>query len=238
MQHVYEAVIGCPAVDTVVIATDCDEVLQACRSFGARADLTSPDHLSGTDRVAEVAQGLDHEIVVNVQGDEPLIQHADLERLIGLFHGQEGSGDGPAAPDAVMTTLAVERTDTEGFADPNIVKVVLALDDLVLDGPHGEGRALYFSRAPVPHWRRDGSLDAEEPVRWYQHVGIYAYRRDFLLKLATLRPTPLEKRERLEQLRVLEHGYGIRVGLTSSRHLGIDTEEEYRKFVAEYYQPT
>lgn len=238
VEHVHERVKGCPGIDAVVIATDSDEVLRACRSFGAEAVLTSPDHASGTDRVAEVARGLTHGVIINVQGDEPLIAHADLEALVRLFH-PPGGGRAPGDPCAstCMATLVAEREDLEGFLDPNIVKAVVAAD----------GHALYFSRAPVPY-DRDGRPAAhvagrgpEEPkggtVRpWYQHIGIYAYRRDFLLELAKLSPTPLERREKLEQLRVLEHGYRIRVDRTHTRHLGIDTEEEYRKFVAEHLQ--
>src|SRR4029453_13009490 len=129
-QHVYERVVRCPGVDRAVIATDSREVFDACRSFGAEVAMTSPDHVSGTDRVAEVARGLQHDVVINVQGDEPLIQHADIAMLAGLFE----SG-------AVMTTLVARRSDPEGFRDPNIVKAVVA--------PNGD--ALYFSRSPVPY---------------------------------------------------------------------------------------
>ncbi|MBI4607233.1 MAG: 3-deoxy-manno-octulosonate cytidylyltransferase [Planctomycetes bacterium] len=207
VQHVHERVAGCPGIDRVLIATDSREVLDACRSFGAEAVMTSAEHVSGTDRVAEVARGLDHEVVVNVQGDEPLLEHDDLRLLVDLF-----------APGVVMTTLAARRTDPEGFADPNIVKAVVA----------SGGNALYFTRAPAPHSAPGG------PVEWLQHIGVYGFRRDFLLRFSSLPPSPLEKRERLEQLRVLEGGHAIRVGVTPHRHLGIDTEEEYRRFVQEY----
>jgi 3-deoxy-manno-octulosonate cytidylyltransferase (CMP-KDO synthetase) len=214
VEHVHERVLGCPGVDRVIIATDSPEVLAAARSFGAEAVMTSPAHASGTDRVAEVARGLDHDVVINVQGDEPLIEHEDLITLRRLFEKPGRGGE------TVMATLAVRRDDREGFQDPNIVKVALA----------SSGDALYFSRAPIPH----PAVAEGREVEWLQHVGIYAYRREFLLRLAALPPTPLEKRERLEQLRVLENGFSIRVGLTSHRHLGIDTEAEYRRFVAEY----
>ena len=217
VQHVHERVSRCPGVDRVIIATDSVEVLDAARSFGAEALMTSLSHASGTDRVAEVARGLDHDVIINVQGDEPLIEHEDLITLRGLF----GSGGAAGERETLMATLAVRRTDPEGFQDPNIVKVALA----------ASGNALYFSRAPIPH---AGPAGAGDRVEWLQHVGIYAYRREFLLRVASLPPTPLEKRERLEQLRVLENGYSIRVGLTSHPHAGIDTEEEYRRFVEEY----
>lgn len=221
IQHVHERVVGCPGIDRVILATDSEEVLAACRSFGAEAVMTSVDHVSGTDRVAEVARGLDCEVVLNVQGDEPLIQHDDLLTLLDLF--SPGS-------QVVLTTLAARRQDREGFLDPNIVKAVVA----------PSGNALYFSRAPVPHPPAaaaavvaTGAIEGKEPVEWLQHIGIYAYRRSFLLELAQLPPTPLERRERLEQLRVLENGHTIRVGITPHRHVGIDTEAEYRAFVAE-----
>lgn len=216
VEHVYERVVGCTAVDRVLIATDSDEIVDAARSFGAEAILTSDQHVSGTDRVAEVARELDHDVVINVQGDEPLVEHVDLTTLVELFEV-----DGADAPGVVMTTLAAQRSDAEGFRDPNIVKVV-----------RGEsGNAVYFSRAPVPYRE-----SPEAGVQWLQHIGIYAYRRQFLLKLATLPPTELEKRERLEQLRVLENGYTLCVGMTNHRHLGIDTPEEYEKFVHEYLE--
>jgi 3-deoxy-manno-octulosonate cytidylyltransferase (CMP-KDO synthetase) len=221
VQHVWEAVVDCPSVSRVILATDSEEVLAAARSFGADVRLTRPDHPSGTDRVAEVAAILDENLVINVQGDEPLIAHHDIQLLVDLFDA--GGADSP-----VMTTLALRRTDREGFGDPNIVKAVFT----------ASGRALYFSRAPVPYGERVGAPAApgteSAPECWWQHIGVYAYRRDFLVALAKLPPTAIEKRERLEQLRVLEHGYFLRVGETRGRHLGIDTEEEYRNFVREY----
>ena len=208
VEHVHDRVKGCPGIDRVILATDSEAVQRACVEFGAEVAMTSPEHASGTDRVAEVARGLPHDIIINVQGDEPLIEHDDLHRLRDLFL------DG-----VVMTTLVARRTDPEGFADPNIVKAVIA----------ESGNALYFTRSPAPY-----SPPGQPTVEWSQHIGIYAYRRDFLLQLSRLPPTPLEKRERLEQLRVLENGFTIRVGVTPHRHLGIDTEEEYRRFTEEY----
>jgi len=208
VEHVHERVQGCPGVERVIIATDSLEVQDACRSFGAEVAMTSADHVSGTDRVAEVAGSLPHDIVINVQGDEPLIEHDDLLRLRDLFQA-----------DVSMTTLAASRRDPEGFADPNIVKAVVAED----------GHALYFSRSPVPY-----AAPGAREVEWLQHIGVYGYRREFLLRLSRLPPTALEKRERLEQLRALENGFRIRVGITPHRHLGIDTEEEYRRFAGEY----
>ena len=211
LQHVWEGVQGTPGVDRVVIATDSEEVLQAARSFGAEVWLTSPDHPSGTDRVAEVARSLTEPIIVNVQGDEPLIRPEDVALVVDLF---DDADDG-----VVMTTLAVERRDAQGKLDPNNVKVVRDL----------RGRALYFSRAPIPVIR-DGGGDGEP---WLHHIGIYGFRREFLLAFAGLPQGRLERLERLEQLRTLENGFGIQVGITPRRYRGIDTPIEYREFVRE-----
>ncbi len=216
-EHVYERIVGCAGIDLVRVATDSGEVLDAGRSFGADIVMTSSEHVSGTDRVAEVAADLDHDVVINVQGDEPFVEHADLLKLVSLFDSGAADGD-----EVVMTTLATARTDVEGFRDPNIVKVVIG----------ARGNALYFSRSPVPH--SDALSRAGDGVDWLQHIGIYAYRRSFLLRLSKLPPTELEKRERLEQLRVLENGCTLQVGMTENRHIGVDTEEEYRQFVGEY----
>lgn len=221
VEHVWERVVGFTGskrvpVSRVLIATDSEEVLEAARGFGAEARMTSPDHVSGTDRVAEVARDLRDRFIINVQGDEPLIAHEDLELLLELFEGSNADGES-----TVMTTLVSQRGDPEGFADPNIVKAVVGRG----------GRALYFSRSPVPY--AEGIRTAGGRLSWWQHIGIYAYRRDFLLRLTGLEPTPIEKRERLEQLRALDHGHTIRVGEARGRHLGIDTEEEYHSFVQE-----
>lgn len=231
VQHVYERVVKCAGVDRVIVATDSTEVRSAAESFGAEVRMTSANHASGTDRVAEVAEGLDHDVIINVQGDEPLLAPDDLSTLLSLFEGDEleprGLKDGglkDATRPVVMTTLAVERRDLTGYRDPNIVKVVI-----------GESRrALYFSRSSVPFGSDELADEKNSKLAWYQHVGIYAYRREFLLELATLPPSPLEGRERLEQLRVLEAGHEIRVGLSEHAHLGIDTEEEYACFVEEF----
>ena len=211
IQHVWEGVQGAPGVSRVIVATDSEEILKAVEAFGAEGRLTSPDHPSGTDRVAEVARDLSEEIIINVQGDEPLIRKEDLSRLVDLFED-----DGSDGNRVVMTTLAMERREREGAGDPNNVKVVLDLN----------GRALYFSRAAIP-----GGPAAEG---WLHHVGIYGYRREFLLEFPRLPPGKLEKIEKLEQLRALENGFGIRVGITAHRYRGIDTHEEYREFVREY----
>ncbi|MEC9352869.1 MAG: 3-deoxy-manno-octulosonate cytidylyltransferase [Planctomycetota bacterium] len=215
IQHVWERVVDCPGVSKVVIATDSEEILEACAGFGAEAQMTSAEHRSGTDRVAEVAENLSEEIIINVQGDEPYISHTDLKTLLGLFEGPEAEAG--QQPGTLMATLGVGRSDLEGFNDPNIVKAVVSADR----------KALYFSRAPVPQ------APAGEAVEWVQHIGVYAYTRDFLLHFSRLEPTVLEGRERLEQLRALDNGYVIRIGKAAGQHMGIDTEEEYTRFVEE-----
>jgi len=209
VQHVWERLLDLKEAEAIVIATDSQEVFEAARSFGAQVRLTSSDHPSGTDRVAEVARDLEVSVVVNVQGDEPTIQAEDVRRLVKPFGEDEA---------LVMTTLARRRNDKEGKLNPNIVKVVTDL----------KGMALYFSRSPIPSNSTNGT--------WLHHVGVYAYRREFLLKLGSLEPTPLEGAERLEQLRVLEHGYRIQVVETENRYEGIDTPEQYRSFVQAYLQ--
>jgi 3-deoxy-manno-octulosonate cytidylyltransferase (CMP-KDO synthetase) len=177
--------------------------------------MTRADHPSGTDRVAEVAAGLSADVVVNLQGDEPLIEPAALDLLAGLLAADPGSD---------MATLSVPITDRDTYLSPNVVKVVC--DD--------RGRALYFSRSPIP-MARDGEPDlAARPARYLQHLGVYAYRRAFLLKLAATPPHPLEEVEKLEQLRVLGTGGTIQVGRVAHAHRGVDTPADYDAFVRAY----
>ena len=212
IQHVYERAALARRASAVVVATDDPRILAAVESFGGKCAMTRADHPSGTDRVAEVAQGLEAGILVNLQGDEPLIDPADLDRLIGLLEDDPGAG---------MATLAAPIRDEEQWRNPNCVKAVCGDD----------GAALYFSRSPIPHVR-DGVPDfAARPARLLQHVGIYAYRREFLLRFAALPPSPLEKLEKLEQLRALEAGCRIKVALVPRPTLGVDTPEDYRRFV-------
>ena len=177
--------------------------------------MTRRDHVSGTDRVAEVARDLDADLIVNLQGDEPLIDPRSLELLAGLMARDE---------DVVMATLAVPIRSEEQWRNPNCVKVVC----------DGAGRAHYFSRSPIP-FVRDGAPDfGARPPRFLQHLGLYAYRRGFLLRLAELEPSPLERAEKLEQLRVLALGFAIRVGVVEDAGLGVDTYDDYQRFVAAY----
>lgn len=211
IQHVYERAAESGAA-VVVVATDDERIAAAVRSFGGVAAMTRADHPSGTDRVAEVAAGLDVDVVVNLQGDEPQFDPAGVMRLAGLL------ADGSAE----VATLAAPIRDAETYRSPNAVKVVC--DD--------RGRALYFSRSPVP-FVREGEPDfAAEPARFRLHVGVYAFRRQSLLRLATLSPHPLEQTEKLEQLRWLAHGVTIRVGPVPAAHRGIDTPADYAEFVA------
>lgn len=205
IQHVYEQVQRCESIGQVIVATDDQRILDAVNSFGGKAVMTRADHPSGTDRVAEVARGGDADVVVNVQGDEPEIEPSNIDKLVALF----------SDPRVEMATLACPFPANADPADPNAVKVAVAAN----------GRALYFSRSLVPYPRDPNH------TRPLLHIGIYAYRRNFLLKLATLSPTPLEQTEKLEQLRVLEHGHSISVALVDRAAIGIDTPEDYAAFV-------
>jgi 3-deoxy-manno-octulosonate cytidylyltransferase (CMP-KDO synthetase) len=219
IQHTYEAARRATRPFGLCVATDSDQIARTVRAFGGTAVMTGRELASGTDRVAEVARDLvDIEIIVNVQGDEPELSGDAIDDVVELLEQN---------PSAVMATLATPIRDRAKLDDPACVKVVF----------DGNGKALYFSRAAIPHAREwKDSLLAEEPPRFYQHLGLYAYRRDFLLRLATLPRTPLEKLENLEQLRVLEHGHTILVGAVDEPTIGIDTPEDYRQFVARQKQ--
>jgi len=217
IQHTYQAARQALKPTAVVVATDHDAIRHAVESQGGRAVMTSPSCASGTDRVAEVAQAMaDVDIFVNLQGDEPELDPAAIDQVIGMLE---------ADPSAAMATLATPIRDALRLHDAANVKVVFDT----------QGRALYFSRSPIPHVRDAVAPPvAENPARYFQHVGLYAYRREFLLRLATLPPTPLELAENLEQLRVLESGETIRVGQIGHAAPGIDTPEDYAGFVARW----
>jgi 3-deoxy-manno-octulosonate cytidylyltransferase (CMP-KDO synthetase) len=214
IEHTYHAARKAQRPDGVCVACDHEEIFEAVRGFGGRAVMTDPDAPSGTDRVAEVARQLDGtDVIVNVQGDEPDLAGESIDLVIRLLEEQ---------PDAVMSTLATPIRSKEQLFDPACVKVVF--DD--------QGRAMYFSRSPIPHPREwDDSLLSVNPPLFYQHVGLYAYRRDFLLQLAEMAPAPIEQTERLEQLRVLAAGHTILVGVVDEPTFGIDTPSDYRRFV-------
>lgn len=216
IQHVYEQALLSKRAQRVIIATDDERILVAAKSFGAEAVMTRRDHPSGTDRVAEVARGIDCDLVLNLQGDEPEVSPQSLDLLFDLLE---------ANTDAPMATLATPIPSEEAFHNPNCVKVVF--DD--------KGKALYFSRSPIPYFR-DGTPEfGTQTVKAWQHLGLYAYRRPFLLGIAHLPPHPLEIAEKLEQLRVLAKGYPLMVGQVLHRGLGIDTPEDYQAFVQQYH---
>lgn len=202
VQHVWERVSQCSRLDDMAIATDDERILEAALAFGAKAIMTSPDHPSGSDRLAEAVQAFPSAThIVNIQGDEPLIDPALIDRLAGVLAAD------PALP---MATVACLIDREEDLDNPNIVKVVLA----------GSGDALYFSRSVIP-FARNSRISS--PLR---HLGIYAYRRDFLENYVRWKPTPLELTESLEQLRALENGAKIRVILTDHVSVGVDTPEQ------------
>lgn len=212
IQHVCERVQAAPGIRLVIVATDDQRIRDAVHSFGGRCVMTSPDHPSGTDRVAEVARDIACDVVVNVQGDEPEIEPDSIEALLAALRDGAHTMATLACPFAVLQRQGIEVAP----ADPNCVKVVCSA-----------GRAIYFSRSLVPH-RRNADADYEGP---YLHLGVYAYRRDFLLELAQWPPTPLERLEGLEQLRVLENGHSIAVAVVDRAVIGIDTPDDYAAFV-------
>lgn len=210
IQRVYERAVKAKRPSKLLVATDHPTVFEAVQAFGGAAMMTSPDHATGTDRLAEVAKAHeDVDIIINVQGDEPLIEPSIIDVLSDAFSVE---------PKLQMATLMTEMPEEEQ-RNPNNVKVVTDL----------KGNALYFSRSLLPYPRNASNL----PV--YKHIGIYAYRRDFLLSYAALAPTPLERAESLEQLRALEHGYKIKVIKTDFHFVGVDTPEDLKK-VNEIYQ--
>jgi 3-deoxy-manno-octulosonate cytidylyltransferase (CMP-KDO synthetase) len=216
IQHVYEQACRSRA-GLVVVATDDERILDAVESFGGRAVLTRPDHPSGTDRIAEVARRIAADVIINLQGDEPLIEPEALDLLPRLLERD---------PDTDMATLAGPIRSVEQWHDPACVKVVCDVN----------GRALYFSRSPIPYVR-DGEPDFnQQPPCFLQHLGVYAYRRSFLLGLASLPPEPQEQLEKLEQLRVLALGRRIAVGVVEHAGRGVDTPEDYQRFVEHYRQ--
>ena len=194
IQHTYEAASQSSLARRVVVATDHDEIFRAVDAFGGEVVMTGPDHASGTDRVAEVAVKFnDVDLIVNVQGDEPEISADSIDTAIRLLSEKE---------DCAMSTLATPIRNRDQLNDPACVKVVV----------DSENHAIYFSRSVIPHPRSwNNELLAEEPPVFLQHVGLYVYRRDFLLNYAKLPPARIELVESLEQLRVLEHGYRMRV---------------------------
>lgn len=220
LQHTYEAAQQAKKPSEVVIAADHEEIAAAARAFGARVIMTSPTCPSGTDRLAEVAPQLpEADLIVNVQGDEPELSGETIDAAIELLEQN---------PDAPMATLCTPIREREKLLDLACVKVVFAAT------PKGN-RSIYFSRAAIPHAREwNDSLLTREPACFYQHLGLYVYRREFLPKYAAMPRTPLEILENLEQLRVLENGYPIMIGVVEEPSIGIDTPADYAAFVARW----
>jgi 3-deoxy-manno-octulosonate cytidylyltransferase (CMP-KDO synthetase) len=204
VQHVYDRAAAARGVEQVIVATDDRRIAYAVTAFGGEVRMTRPDHASGTDRIAEVAASMDVDVVVNVQGDEPGVRPEHVEQVVGLLAEDDS---------ATMGTLAHPITTHEEWVDPNVVKVVVST----------EGAAMYFTRSPVPFFRGATRLPATPPVQPLRHLGIYSYRRDFLLCYGSLPHSALEDAEKLEQLRALEAGYRIKVGVTPYDSTGIDT---------------
>ena len=203
IQYVYEAASRARSMGAVIVATDDERIRRAVGDFGGQVVMTRPDHKSGTDRVAEVAAGRDADIVVNIQGDEPLIDPHMIDECVQALHINDGAG---------LSTL-MKRIDESAFEDPGVVKVVC----------DGRGRALYFSRSLIPYPR---SRTADYAV--FEHIGLYAYTKECLLRLSQLPPSRLERIEGLEQLRALENGIPIQVAETSftDEMISVDTAED------------
>lgn len=215
IQHVYERTSRASHLSQVIVATDDQRIAEAVVRFGGVVVMTSATHETGTDRLAEVARGLDADLIVNVQGDEPLIDPAMIDQAVAPFLADHN---------LQMGTLKCRITCLHDFLSPNVVKVVT----------DQAGNALYFSRSPLPFFRdkwQDLKDEAFATGRMlcYKHVGLYVYQRDFLIHYASLAPTPLEMAEKLEQLRALENGVRIRVVETEFESLGVDTPEDLNK---------
>ncbi len=215
VQHVVDQAKKCTQVREIIVAADDSRIVEALKPFETRCILTSPNHQSGTDRIAEVAEQLDDDIVVNVQGDEPEIEPQTIDDLISRLTERDDD----------MATAATPFPAGADVADPNLVKVVLTHNS----------HALYFSRSPIPFWR---DRESTPSPAYYLHLGIYAYQRRFLLDFSSWKPTPCEQAEKLEQLRALEHGRSVYVLKVERATHGIDTKQQYDEFVKRHQQPS
>lgn len=204
IQHIWEAAKTSKLLDDLVVAADNERVVDAVRKFGGKVTFTSPDQPSGTDRAAEIANPLDCDIVVNIQGDEPLIKGIMIDNLITALAEDK---------EAQMATLAKKIENKDEITDPNVVKVVF----------DRKNHAIYFSRSPIPYIRDDFDFT------FYKHIGLYAYTKDFLFTYTNLPLSKLEKAEKLEQLRALENGFKIKIIETEFETVGIDTPEDLEK---------
>lgn len=205
IEHVYRRASAARSVGVVIVATDDERICDAVEAFGGRAQMTSRAHQSGTDRLAEIAASLTSDLVVNVQGDEPLIEPSMIDDAIAAFR---------VDPSVQMSTVRRRIEDPADLQNPNVTKVVIDRD----------GYALYFSRAPIP-WTREGC----PPAPAWRHIGLYVYRRETLLRLTALPPTAMEQSEALEQLRALEHGIRIKTVETIHDCIGVDTPADLER---------
>jgi len=205
IQLVYENAKEANCLDDLIVATDNEKILQAIEKIGGKAVLTDSNHPSGTDRIIEVIQNIDCDVVINIQGDEPFLDPKAIDDLVAVFGCEE---------DLQVATLCFKTTSKEVYEDPHAVKVVF--DD--------EGFALYFSRASIPFYR-----EGEKNKICYKHFGVYGYRKDFLLNFSKLSKSSLEESEKLEQLRILQSGERIKVLQAERDSLGIDTEEDLKE---------
>jgi len=212
IQWVYERTRQSTGVHRVIVATEDERIAEAVAAFGGEVQMTRADHPTGTDRLAEVAARIESDLIVNVQGDEPLIDPRMIDQAVNAVRRNPG---------VVMGTLKSPITSAEEFLNPNVVKVVT----------DRHGFALYFSRAPIPHPRdlADDLAANLDRIEAFKHIGLYVYRKDFLLTYPRLSPTPLEQTEKLEQLRALEHGFRIKVAATDLTSQGVDTPEDLER---------
>jgi 3-deoxy-manno-octulosonate cytidylyltransferase (CMP-KDO synthetase) len=215
VQHVYDRAIRSRLASDCLIATDDARICRACEGFGGNVMMTSPDHNSGTDRMAEVASKLHADVYINVQGDEPLVDPDAVDLLIKTMFDD---------PSIKMGTLKRPMNSYEDFTNPNMVRVVCDKDDF----------ALYFSRAPVPFLTRDRFEEHRGLV--FKHIGLYSFRRDFLLEFSKMPPSPLERAERLEQLRVLEAGIRIKALTTDYESISVETPADLERVRALFAQ--
>lgn len=216
IERVFRQASSCEKLSDVIVATDDDRIFNHVQSFGGRVMLTSTNHKTGTDRLAEVIRNLENNgeyfnLAVNIQGDEPFIQPEQIEKVIAIFNN----------PEANIGTLVKAADNDADIIDPNVVKVVLS----------NMGKALYFSRSPIPFVRNGKAGEWFKQHTFYKHIGIYGYRTEILKKLVQLEPSPLEKAESLEQLRWISNGYEVFAAVTDIETFGIDTPEDLSKLI-------
>ncbi len=225
IQHVWERAKKAHSLDDLIVAADDDRIIKVVEEFGGKAVFTSKSHPSGTDRLREIANPLDVDIVVNIQADEPLLNHSMIDSLVDTLRDDR---------DIVMASLMKKIDSIEEISNPNLVKVVVDKNNF----------ALYFSRSPIPFIRDNGEAPAEQADsvspnkahQFYKHIGLYAYTKDFLFTFANLPPSSLEKYEKLEQLRALENGYRIKMVETQYDTIGVDTPEDLVRARATLYK--